>query len=579
MRNRLLAARRRSPLAERTLALVMVVGGLSGLGFNVASSSAASLPSVANPPSSNLGFTPLPSPIRIADTRSGAADPSTYAGDTLSPGGELTIDIPSADVPSDAGAIVAQLSAVSPSGPGYLSIYPAGSSAPSTSNVNFVGGQDVGNLVTVGVGTDHSDGALAVTVLNGPSSGGPDTDITLDLSGYYAPKTSTSGAAYTPLVSSRIFDTRSNSGEPGQGETLTNGGSVQVPVTGAGGVPSSGVSAVVVNIGVTNTSAPSFIQAYPTGSPPSSSTPTVNQNWVAGETLSTKAIIGVGADGSITLANHDGNVDVVVDVDGYFGNPGGSGSLLNVLQTPVRLVDTRPTGVIGGGSVPITVEGNQGVPSAIPSQPTAAVLDIVDISNGGNFLTAYPVEQFVPLAADVNYAPGDTDSTVANSSYATAGGGGAVYVYNGPTTAAATNVVIDEFGYFALPLFGPGIANLTYNGVLSGQLANAVSYCQPLPNAASDIIVNGTLNGTPWVLLVQSYDGESGVWQVVTGQAGGGSGLVGEGYADDAAYPATLSGVTVIDWAQGATLDVQLTSNPGQTPAGTIAVQGTVSCG
>jgi hypothetical protein len=106
-----------------------------------------------------------------------------------------------------------------------------------------------------------------------------------------------------------------------------------------------------------------------------------------------------------------------------------------------------------------------------------------------------------------------------------------------------------------------------------------VASCIPLPNAESEITVNGTLNGIPWVLFVQSYDGENGVWQVLTGQAGGGTGMIGQGYAVTATYPATVSGVTQIDWAQGATFDVQMTSRAGQAPAGNVEVQGTIDCG
>jgi hypothetical protein len=76
-----------------------------------------------------------------------------------------------------------------------------------------------------------------------------------------------------------------------------------------------------------------------------------------------------------------------------------------------------------------------------------------------------------------------------------------------------------------------------------------MSYCQPWPKASSEIAVNGTLNGTPWVLFIQSYDGGSGVWQVLSGQAGGGTGLNGQGYRTAATYPVTISGVTQIDWA------------------------------
>lgn len=399
------------------------------------------LPTRAQSPGlSGLAFTPLPAPTRIADTRSAATDPATYAGDTLSPGGELTVDMPGA-VPSTAGAVVAQLTAISPTAPGYLSAFPAGTSWPGTANVNFTTSQIVGNLVTVALGVDPSTGAPAITIYNGPAAG-PDTDLTFDLYGYYAPPTATAGDTYVPLTPTRIFDTRPGSGYAGQGQTLGGDGTVGVPVTGVGGVP-QGAAAVVVNIAVTDTTAPSYIQGYPTGSPPSSSTPTVNQNWVAGETLSTKGVIGVGTAGSITLANHAGDVDVVVDVDGYFTAPGGSGLLFNALSTPVRILDTRPGGIATGNSATATIQGvNAG----------AGVLNMADISGEpgvGDYLTAYPAGQSVPVAADVNYVPGDSSTVVDNASYATTGAGGAIGIFNGPADGPNTNVVVDEFGWFS----------------------------------------------------------------------------------------------------------------------------------
>ncbi|MGH9920401.1 MAG: hypothetical protein ACRD6W_16225, partial [Nitrososphaerales archaeon] len=235
-----------------------------------------------------LGYNPLAAPVRIADTRSGATDPSTYAGKTLSgSGATLTVDVPSSDVPAGAGAIVAQLTAITPTASGYLSIYPAGEPFPGTANVLFVPGEIVGNLVTVGLGSDPSTGNPAVTIYNGAGS----TDFTLDLYGYYAPANTSSGDTYQALVPARIYDSRSGSGEAGAGTTLGPGGSDNVTVVGVGGIPAD-AAAVVLNVAVTNTTAPSYIQCYPNGSPPSSSTPTVNQNFGADEILSTQVVLG-----------------------------------------------------------------------------------------------------------------------------------------------------------------------------------------------------------------------------------------------------------------------------------------------
>jgi adhesin/invasin len=423
------------------MALLASAGMMSAL---VASPASAATSRAAAPraiTTTNLGYTSLAAPVRIADTRTGATDPATYAGKTLAPGASLTIDLPSADVPAGAGAVVAQLTAITPTLGGYLAAYPAGGSTPTTASVNFVAGQIVGNMVTVGIGTDSSNGDPAVSIYNGPSG---NTDFTLDLYGYYAAQTSTSGAAYVPMTPTRIVDTRAGSGYAGAGQTLGAGDTLQIPVTGLNGVPAN-ATAVAVNIAVVNTTAPSYIQSYPTGSPPSSTTPTVNMNWLAGEVLSTKAIVGIGTGGDIDVYNAEGSTDVVIDLDGYFTAAGGTGSLFNALASPVRLADTRPTAVAASGNLPVTVAGANG----IPSTATAGVLNITDLANGPNYLTAYPAGQSVPTAADVNYTSGDTSNIVGNASYATTGTGGVVDIFNSTSSA---NIVVDAFGYFAPPV-------------------------------------------------------------------------------------------------------------------------------
>jgi hypothetical protein len=394
-----------------------------------------------------LGYTPLTAPVRIADTRAGASDPATYAGKTLAPGASVTVDVPTADVPANASAVVVNVTAISPSAAGFLTVFPGGGTNPGTANVTFTGGQTVGNQVTVGLGSDSVTGAAqSFTVFNGPATGGGSVDFAADLVGYYAPQSATSGDAYVGLTPARIYDSRAGSGQTGAGTTLTGGGSANVTVTGVGGVPAS-ATAVVLNVAVTNTTASSFITAFPTGQPQPG---TASQNFLAGETLSSQVVAAVGTGGDVTIANHAGNADIVVDVDGYFTAAGGTGSLLNVLAAPVRLTDTRPTGVGGGSSATATVQG---------AGATAGVLSVADIATkgSGNFLTAFPTGGAAPTAATVNYTPGDTYNIVENAAYATTGTAGSVSILNGPSNAATANVVVDEFGYFA-----PQASNQTF---------------------------------------------------------------------------------------------------------------------
>src|SRR5262249_59435927 len=67
---------------------------------------------------------------------------------------------------------------------------------------------------------------------------------------------------YFPLVPARVLDTRSGNGAPVA--PLGAGASLDLQVTGRGGVP-AGATAVVLNVTVTNPTAQSFLTAWPTG--------------------------------------------------------------------------------------------------------------------------------------------------------------------------------------------------------------------------------------------------------------------------------------------------------------------------
>ena len=49
-------------------------------------------------------------------------------------------------------SVVLNVTAVSPSGDGYLTVFPCGENQPNTSNVNYVAGQTVPNAVIAKVG-------------------------------------------------------------------------------------------------------------------------------------------------------------------------------------------------------------------------------------------------------------------------------------------------------------------------------------------------------------------------------------------------------------------------------------------
>jgi hypothetical protein len=279
-------------------------------------------------PSATAGtglYNPL-TPARITDTRPNSGKPN--AGKTLIPNGTLNVQVTGADgvPPAGVAAVTLNVTATNPTKQSFLTVWPAGASRPTVSNLNFGPGQTVPNRVMVPVGMGGQ-----VSIFNSMGS----VDVVVDVGGYFtdASNTSASGAQFTPLTPARITDTRPNSGFPNAGKTLGPQGLRSVQVTGAGGVPSTAVTGAVMNVTVTNTTKPSFLTVWPTGA----MQPTASDlNWVAGETVPNLVVVKLGLDGAVQAFNAAGSVDVIVDVSGYYSSV--NLERVQISQTP----PTRP---------------------------------------------------------------------------------------------------------------------------------------------------------------------------------------------------------------------------------------------
>ncbi|MEW1644212.1 hypothetical protein [Streptomyces sp. NPDC091219] len=171
-------------------------------------------------------------------------------------------------------------------------------SRPSTSNLNYRAGQTVSNLVV----TPVCSGKIEIY-----NTGGH-VNLIADLQSLYT----TGGSAFVPTSPTRFLDTRNGTGAVA--EPLGAGGTLAVKVTGVDGVPAN-ATAVLVNLtGVAPTTA-THLTAYGDGSLPNVS----NANLAAGETRPVLAVIPVGADGYIRINNAQGAVNVIADLEGYYG--------------------------------------------------------------------------------------------------------------------------------------------------------------------------------------------------------------------------------------------------------------------
>ena len=420
---------------------------------------------VSLPPSRVLD-TRLPAKGSCSVTSTGTAEACT----TLGGGQSMDVQVTGANdvntgvasgVPNDGSvtAVVMNVTATNTTANSYLTVWPKGAVRPTASNLNFVPGQVVPNLVQVPV---SSDGKVSVYNFAGSA------DVVFDVAGYYTSTGTGSAGLFRPLAPARLMDTRL--GSAGCASTCTTLGpnsSVTLKVVGApdittgspSGVPNDGTAdSVVLNMTVTNPTASGFLTVFPTGT---TRPTTSNVNFVPGLTVPNRAIVGLGTGGTITVYNNAGNTDVVIDVGGYYTTATATGT--NGVYTPVapsRILDTR--GHLGScagtcaaipsnasltlhvaGSSDITTGNSSGVPSmSAGAPPSAVVLNVTAVNpNHDSFLTIYAAGS-LPVISDLNMTPG---VTVPNLVVVKLAPDGTVTIYN---QSGSVDVVVDVEGWY-----------------------------------------------------------------------------------------------------------------------------------
>lgn len=367
------------------------------------------------------GFVPLP-PQRIVDTRSGLGGLQRK----LTEGERLRVQVAGAGgVPaSGATAVIANVTAVAPTAHMYFTVYPGSTARPETSNLNGQPGRPIPNLVVMGIG---DDGCIEVFNSHG------ETHCLVDVFGY---ATAGGGDRFTPLPPARLFDSRDGRGIPAG--KLGGQRPVDIQVAGNAGVPTSGATAVVMNLTAARTDSVGFLRLTPTGRPRAE---TSNVNFFAGDVVPNIVICQLGDGGRITLDADGSGADVIGDVFGYFS---GTGSRLRAVP-PTRVLDTRvgtgaATAPIGPGrSITLPVSGSNG----IPSSASAVVLNLAATRvQARSYVSVWPAGEPDPGTSNLNVVPGRIS---ANLVICRLGEGGAVTIAN---PVADCDVIGDITGYF-----------------------------------------------------------------------------------------------------------------------------------
>lgn len=116
-------------------------------------------------------------PCRLFDSRQ---PPGTPLVGQAVPGRQITVKT-NCGIPADASALAYNVTVVSPSGAGFLTLYPSDESLPVVSSINFQAGDVRGNGGVVPLGATDPD--LTIYLATAPAGGS--SHVVLDATGYF----------------------------------------------------------------------------------------------------------------------------------------------------------------------------------------------------------------------------------------------------------------------------------------------------------------------------------------------------------------------------------------------------------
>lgn len=396
--------------------------------------------------STNLKYYPLPYPIRLLDTRAGQVGCDT-PGVPITGGTSRTQlarrTCSGVTIPSNAQVVTGNVTTVN-SGGGYLTLYPSNASQPLVANTNYLANEIVNNAFTVGLGTDGAFKIFAYFT----------THVVIDVTGYYAPQTST-GMYFHPLPRPmRLLETR-----PGEAgcyyyfdQPIPGGLEISQPthVTCSGVTIPSSARAVVGNATVVAPANTGYLTLFPADA----TRPLVaSSNYGPNQVVNGPFTVGLSSTGNFKVYSW-ATTHLVIDLIGYYSTEqtdlNGTGLLYNGLGSPVRMLETRAgySGCIapglpiyGGNEYTLTARGTcQG--QTIASTALGLVGNATVVNTYGGYLTFWPSNASRPLIATSNFNLGQ----VWNRHFMVGlGPDGAFKIYS-PLT---TDLVIDVSGYFA----------------------------------------------------------------------------------------------------------------------------------
>jgi hypothetical protein len=380
---------------------------------------------------STSSFIPV-TPCRIADTRN---PNGPFGGPFMGGGTTRSFSIPSSTcgIPSTALAYSLNATVVPHGTLGFLTLFPCGETLPLVSTLNSIDGRvkAVAAIVPAGQGE-----AVCAFVTN-------DTDLVLDINGYFGPTSDPNGLAFYPVAPCRLVDTRLATGPLGGPSLVGNAAGRTFPIRSSPcNVPTA--QAYSMNF----TSVPKGPLGFLTTWPAGQMKPLVSTlNAPTAAVTANAAIVPAGTNGDINVFVTNDS-DLVIDINGYFAPPGAGGLALYTIP-PCRVLDTRnPTPTNGhpfSGTLNINVVSSGcGAPAA--AQAFVLNATVVPPSPLG-FLTLWPQGASQPLVSTLNAI----DSAVTSNMAIVPATSGSISAFG----LNPTHLILDISGYFAPPPDAP----------------------------------------------------------------------------------------------------------------------------
>ncbi len=244
--------------------------------------------------SSGLQFFPL-TPCRIADTRGATG---SLGGPSLAGGQSRNFPVLSSgcNVPANAQAYSLNFTVVPHEPLIYLAAWPTGQSQPPTSILNASTGSVTANAAVIPAGAGGGITAF----------GSNNTDLVIDINGYFAPA-GTSGLNFYTLTPCRVVDTRNPAGSAPFSGTTT----VDVTTSGCGSPATA--QAYALNATVVPTGPLQYLTLWPNGE----TIPVASTLNAGASTVTSNLAILPTTNGSVN-AYVAGSTYLILDISGYF---------------------------------------------------------------------------------------------------------------------------------------------------------------------------------------------------------------------------------------------------------------------